>query len=112
MAVSKRRQGYWWSRIHFLLRLLGLTGVMIAATGAALAYQNHVLDADSCLPALRGELGEWEQIAWGMIAGGAGAALLALLVELFGMVFLTVGRRSASAANAMVQVALAIALVV
>ncbi len=112
MAVSKRRQGYWWSRVHFLLRLLGLTGVMLLAAGVGLAYLNRIPPRyEPMLEALRGAYSGWDQVAIAVIVGGGIAALLALAFELFSLVFLTVGRRSLSGTSALIQAVLAVAIV-
>src|SRR5262249_50053459 len=39
-----RRQNLFWSRLHFVLRLLGLTGVLVGCAGLVLAAVKHELD--------------------------------------------------------------------
>src|SRR4051812_503474 len=112
MAVNKKRQGYWWSRVHFLLRLLGLTGLLVAIVGGALAYLNHVLEFDLLWQALLAQHGPWPQLAAGLLVGGLTAVLVEILAELYVLVFLTAGRRSGSGLSAGLQVALAVAILV
>ncbi|MGH7173333.1 MAG: hypothetical protein ACRELF_13900, partial [Gemmataceae bacterium] len=113
------RPRLFWSRLHFLLRLLGLTGGLLACAAAVLA-------------AVRGEFAtlhaaaDWQQAwtasatlartAWQaprqnlavlLFLAGAATALLSLLVELLVVLVFTATRRSAFGFNAVVQGALA-----
>ena len=113
-----------WSRLHFLIRFLGLTGLFAAGVGAVLAYQHGLWPGlESAYHESWSALGErvntllregaGEPVATAavyLVAGGAAAALVALLVELLGGLGFTAGRRSAFGVNAAVQVVLAVAL--
>ena len=39
MAVTKKASGRWWSRLHFLVRFAGLTGLLALGAGLGLARQ-------------------------------------------------------------------------
>jgi hypothetical protein len=113
--TSQEIRGRRWSRWHFLLRLVGLTGFVVAAVGVVLLAVNRQPPFDSGAESDAGPLWTpaWfeEPGVYLTLAGGALAAL-ALLVELFvGLYFLS-GRRGAFGSNVAVQIALAVALVV
>ncbi len=136
MALTNKPRGRWWSRLHFLLRLLGLTGLLAAVCGAVLAgiwgliptwdagrgtEQNLRTVWESVRATaeanVRGVIEQqpgdlFERVIVGLVLVGGALALLALLVELIGALFLVAGRRSAFGGNALVQVALAVALVI
>ncbi len=110
---ESRRPGFFWSRLHFLIRFLGLTGFLVACVGLVLAGLGGLLaswsaarEAVLAVYAGGGPLGAW------LVVVGAAAALLALLVEALVVVRFAAGRRSAFGFNALVQVALAAALFV
>jgi hypothetical protein len=129
MALKTKSPGRVWSRIHFLVRFLGLTGFLAAGVGVALAYLNDTLERivtpDAVTswekaqawwayvyPNILGEAGAMAQWATSLLVGGALLAMLALLLEiLVGLASMT-GRRSAFGLNAAVQVALAVVLLV
>src|SRR5438128_1724391 len=122
MALTKNTSSLWWARFHFLMRVAGLTGLVCAGTGLALGYLRNVLDriVTPDLPAaweyvrsiLLGEVatGIAVQVAVGLLVGGTLLALVALLTEVLGILFLVAGRRSAFGLNATVQVLLAFGL--
>lgn len=115
-----------WSRVHFLIRFLGLTGLLASGVGGALAYYHGLwpgvetawneswqalLDKSRVLI----EEGAGETLATAgvyLVAGGVTAVLIALLIELIGILFFAAGRRSAFGTNAVVQAVLAVALLV
>jgi hypothetical protein len=113
-APEPRRAGWFWSRLHFLIRFLGLTGFLGGCAGLLLAGLAGLLNSwsdvyESARNAL--QTGEAEASTW-LILGGAAAVAFALLVELLVVVRFFAGRRSAFGLNAALQVALAVALVV
>jgi hypothetical protein len=116
MAKASRQT---WSRIHFLIRFLGLTGLICIGGGAALAFLQGNLswelltDWNWLRPILLGETGDLATLLtmW-FLVGGAGAAALALLVELLLIAGAVAGRRRAIGLNAALQMALAIVLLV
>jgi hypothetical protein len=113
MAV-KQRAGRFLSRLHFLVRFVGLTGLVVGCVGLVLAGLQGLLSswptardaAETAIREQRAELGTW------LVLGGAAAVLFALLVEALVILRLTAARRSAFGLNAVVQVALAAALLV
>src|SRR5690349_8918790 len=114
MALSaKKSTGRFWSRLHFLVLFTLLTGLLVAGAGGVWAR----LDGRLTVPALRDA---WANVRAGLglppslwpLVGGAAAALLALLVEALVFLRQAAGRRSIFGANAMLQVALAAALLV
>jgi hypothetical protein len=130
MALTAKSPRRWWSRLHFLIRLAGLTGFMAAGVGVALCFLkdslNKVASADAFTSAdriqawwdyvyttVRGETGDpMNQWSVGLLVGGVCLVLLALLVELLAVLFLAAGRRSAFGLNVGLQVGLAVALLV
>src|SRR5262249_47947085 len=114
MALTKysrsggRRPGRFWSRLHFLIRFLGLTGLLAGCAGLVLAHLDGLLTS---WDALWGALQANAVSAW-LLAAGGGAVLLALLVETGVVLSMTAARRSALGFNAAVQVALAVVLLV
>lgn len=124
MAVKRRGRGIWWSRFHFLIRFIGLTSLLVAGVGAALAFRynlltrRHLLDIDWLRSTIEGH-GPLEgsdrirgQIAFCLIIGGLALAALALIFEVLATLSTVLGRRGAFGFNATLQAALAIALVV
>ncbi|HZT83095.1 MAG TPA: hypothetical protein VFA26_22900 [Gemmataceae bacterium] len=130
MALSKKPRGRWWSRLHFLIRFLGLTGALAAGVGLVLAgAQGYLPPADRLftgetlrtLPeTARGPLGEMLQgqrgllpqvTAW-LVTAGTVAALIALLVEFVTFLIFASGRRGAFGSNVLIQVGLAAVLLV
>src|SRR5438128_12601641 len=94
MALINPTRTRLWSRLHFLIRLVGLTGLFVAGVGLVLTVV------------------AWQELGRQLALGGGAAALLALLLELIGMVRLTAGRRSVFGTNVVLQVVLAGALLV
>ena len=43
MALKQRTSSRFWSRLHFLIRFLGLTGLVAAGGGVALAFLEDLL---------------------------------------------------------------------
>jgi hypothetical protein len=116
MALTTHEiRGRRWSRWHFLLRLLGLTGLLVAAVGLVLltVYHQAPLDNGAEPDAVQPWTLAWlEEPGVYLTLGGSALAGLALLVELgVGLYFLS-GRRGAFGSNVAVQIALAVALVV
>src|SRR5262245_28485638 len=95
MALKSRSSFSFLRTLQFLLRFLGLNGLVVAAVGLAmwLAF---------------GYEEEGQIVA---IAGGAAVAL-ALLAELPGMLFAAASHRGVAGIHVFFQVALAVALVV
>jgi hypothetical protein len=115
-----RRGGWFWSRLHFLLRFAGLVGFVALLVGLVLvrpldqfyeswrgAYQTLADAARGAAPA-----DAWQRAGVYCILGGAAAVLLALLVESALVLSFVAGRRSLMGFNAVVQVGLAAALLV
>jgi hypothetical protein len=135
MALTNKPRGRFWSRLHFLLRFLGLAGLIAAVAGVVLAgILGPVPPWDAGRRAGDNLRGVWdfvrtttetnvqavidqqpfsdERLIVGLVLVGGALALLALLVELIGVLFLVAGRRSAFGGNAVIQVALALALLI
>jgi hypothetical protein len=94
MAMTTPTRTRLWSRLHFLIRLAGLTGLFVAGAGLVLTVV------------------EWQDLGWQLVTYGGAVALLALLIEFIGIVRLSAGRRSAFGSNVVLQVVLAAALLV
>lgn len=119
MGLKSKRSRPWLSRLHFLVRLLGLTGVLAAAAALVLAHVQGLLgSADSwrqrLLTTVQGQA-EGDLLAraapWAFLAGVIAAGLW-LLIEALGVLRFTAGRRSVFGLNAVAQVGLAAVLVV
>src|SRR5579871_2685311 len=126
MAITSppKRQRLFWSRLHFGIRLLGLTGALVACVAAVLAgvkgkliayrevataqdaYQasRDITQAVLTDPAIN--------VLTGLLLLGVVVALAALLIEVFVILAFTATRRSAFGFNALLQGALAAALLV
>jgi|GEM_PF-284441 len=113
-----------WSRLHFLVRLLGLTGGLLACGAgvfAAVRGEFRALHAATDLPQAWDTGTALVQTAWQapqqnlavlLCLAGAAAALFTLLIELLVILAFTATRRSAFGFNAVVQgILAAIALV-
>jgi hypothetical protein len=99
--------------MRFILRFLGLTGLLVCGIGALCGVAAF---SSWDLPSLRAALeGQGDSLAnyaaWLMVAG-AGVALLVLALEALLGMFQAAGRRSALGTNVLVQIALVVALVV
>src|SRR5262249_41355509 len=107
------------SRLHLFIRLLGLTALMTAAVCLFLAHVqrqapsweaagNWMVDAVFLKP----QPDSARQLTSYIFAGAAAVVVLALLVEVLVLFRRTAGRRNATGANSLVQVALASAIIV
>ena len=94
MAVKSRTGSSVLRFLQFVVRFLGLNGVIVAAVGLVLLFALN-----------QGAIGEIL-----IIAGGAAAAL-ALIVEMRGLATAVASHRGAAGLNVFIQVALAVALV-
>jgi hypothetical protein len=122
--APRPRQHLFWSRLHFGIRLLGLTGALLACICIVLAGVGRQLDPLYAATTVRGAADALLDLARNAVAnpsatptlvlllGGAAAALLALLVELLAVVVFTAARRSAFGFNALLQGTLAAVLLV
>jgi hypothetical protein len=118
-SPSPRRPWLFWSRLHFLIRLLGLTGGLLACAAGVFAAVNgefralhaaadlqQAWDAGSTLAQTAWQAPQ-QNLAVVLCLAGAAAALFTLLVELLVVLAFTATRRSAFGFNAVVQGALA-----
>jgi hypothetical protein len=130
MALSNKPRGLWWSRLHFLIRFLGLTSVLVAGVGLAIAWRKGALanweqltaweqvrpaaekTLDDLVDALRGMVSQNRQIFAVVMASCAGLVVFALLVEFLAILARVSGRRSAFGFNAVVQIGLAVVLLI
>jgi hypothetical protein len=113
------------NRFRFLVRVLGMTGLLAVPVGWLLA--GHALSPapsdwtsaaemstlrEQLTSLGRGEAGLQVQIGTIALAAGAAAVLLWLVVELLGGLFLVAGRKTVVGTNTALQMALAAALLV
>jgi hypothetical protein len=116
MKTDTRHRTTFGTRFRFLVRVLALFGVLAVAAGAVVALPSFPptpeLNAEYLQTAAEGEKGTYQQVATLLLAGGAVALALWLLVEVVSTLTLLTGRKTASGTNAAVQVALAAALLV
>jgi hypothetical protein len=111
MAVNPSRRparpSLLWSRLHFVIRFLGLTGAVVLLVGTA------IVGVQALLPSVEWEIGPIvTDVGWQLIYYGGGVAAFALLIEIVNIAFLVAGRRSLLGANALFQVVLATVLLV
>lgn len=125
MALKPSPFRFLWSRLHFLVRLAGVTGLLAGGVGVALVLLNRGGSRETaeafgreCREALE-TLFRWDLSALGAFApevwlalGGLLAAALALLLETMTVLRFAAGRRSVFGTNALLQVGLATALLV
>src|SRR5438876_9012728 len=122
MAVKHSPRGVWWSRLHFVIRFLGLTGLLVGGIAVAAALVLNLLppvrsitDAETTARELYQRAtvasGDWT-VQWTAAALllGVAAALFAVLIELLTMLRTTAARRGAFGFNVLVQVILAATL--
>jgi hypothetical protein len=108
MALTHPRStGRWWSWLHFLIRVAGLTGLFAAAVGLVLAGPEAVSGWVERLAAGDRSLPGPEVLA---VAVGVALAALFLVVEIATVLRTLAGRRGAFGSNVAVQVLLAAAL--
>ncbi len=119
MALKKQSRSRVWSRLHFLVRFAGLSGLLAAGAGVALAFFKDLLSWErlTSVNFIRSVFQTREfdlpaQIAVGLLLGGVLLAAVALAVEVLAALVVVTGRRSAFGFNAALQVALLIALVI
>jgi hypothetical protein len=99
-------------RLHFLLRLLALTGLLAAGIGALVsATELNSWSHASLRAAVHGEYGQTATIAVGLMLGGLVLAVVIFALDLLFGLRKTAGRRSAVGFNVILQVALALVLV-
>ncbi len=123
-APRSARPRLFWSRLHFAIRLLGLSGALLACVCAVLAGVRRELDPLYAAANVReaadvglhlGQTAVEEprtHLVLLLLLAGAAAALLALLIESLVIVAFTATRRSAFGFNALVQGALAAVLLI
>ncbi len=113
MAISKR-PGRTWSIIHFLIRFLGLTGLLVGCVGLVLAGLDGLLTSWSDLTRTVNETlsGTHPRLSAYLLLSGGLAVVLALLVESLNSVSHTAVSRSGLGVNTAVQVVLAGVLLV
>ena len=104
------------NRFRLLARVLGLTGIMAFAAGAVLASTSlppvETWTPEYVQAAAQGADGVYPQTATLLLGCGLIAVVLWLVVELLGGLFLVAGRKTVVGTNALVQIALAVALLV
>ena len=116
MAKSDSRQRTTWgTRFRFLVRFIGVTGLLATIAGA-LALYTVLPSTHWTLESVRatgeGARGAFAQYASWTLASGVAAVAIALLVELIGGLALVTGRRTAANATATVGTIAAVALLV
>jgi hypothetical protein len=114
MAKSDTRQRTTWgTRFRFLVRAVGLTGLLAAVAGAVMLdtvfrFSNWTLD--NLRSAGEGVIGPFAKDSTWILAIGAAAIGIALLVELLGGLMLVTGRRTAANATATIGTVAAVSL--
>jgi hypothetical protein len=113
MALSKKSAVSWLlSRLHFLVRVAGLTGLVVAGVGLFLSYLDGLLSWEALRSAAEGTSPQSPGLDLALLLGGAAVFAAALLVELLVVLRLVAVRRGAFGFNVGVQVLLAVVLLV
>src|SRR5262249_35246679 len=114
MALRKRGRSRFWSRLHFLIRFLGLTGLAAAGAGGALTFYQGLLDWPKLVdlefvrPLFLWESGsDLSRLAIDLLYGGAAAAFSPLLTNPLVLLSWAAGRRSVPGFGSLVRVPLA-----
>lgn len=117
MALKDTRGGRWWSRVHFLIRFLGLTALIVFAVALVVAWvevQNPAelvhATTERAEEALRFNSGDTLLLAIACLLIGLVVGLFWLVLEVILILVLVTGRRSAFGFSALLQVVLAFAL--
>src|SRR5262245_10705568 len=121
MASSNRIRGLWWSRFHFLIRFLGLTGLLVTVAALTYSWRQGILNGWSAIESwdhakelarasanevtAAAERVQWDEpkIVVTVLIAGVGLTLLAIVIELLAALAIVSGRRSAFGSNALVQ---------
>lgn len=116
MAKSDTRQRTTWgTRFRFLVRFIGVTGLLATVAGAVTLYTvfpSSQWTLENIRSAGEGARGTFAQFAAWTLAAGVTAVAIALLVELLGGLALVTGRRTAANATATIGTIAAAALLV
>jgi hypothetical protein len=96
MATDSRKPNLLWTRTHFFIRFLGLTGLLVACEGLILLAPRSFAD-----------LNQPQTVGFQHLVIGLCLSALALLVELISALGMMAGRRSLFGANVVLQIALA-----
>jgi hypothetical protein len=113
MKADSRSHMSWGSRLRFLVRLVGITAVLVAGAGAM--YLSTVLDdwqSSKLAAALKNELGAPAMIGASLLFIGGLAAVFALVVEILAGLTGSASSRGAAGAGAVFQIVIAIGIVV
>src|SRR5262245_32534248 len=114
--ADTRQRTTWGARLRFLVRTVGLTGVLAAAVGATLAVTAFPESAEWTSKTLRAALdGTHDRFAkTASITRAAGLAAVgaALVVELLGSLFMVTGRRTVASTTTSLGTIAAVALLV
>ncbi len=106
--------GWFWYRLHFLIRLLGVTGLLVAVVGLVLARHEDLLVS---WPAFRDQaqlaIDLWKgPVSVFLLLGGGALFAFALALEILLGLGVIVGRRSALGFSSLVQILLAVVLLI
>jgi hypothetical protein len=114
--ADTRQRTTWGARFRFLVRAVGLTGVLAVAAGATLAATAFPESAEWTSETLRaateGAHGQFAKVALITLVAGLAAVGAALVVELLGSLFMVTGRRTVASATTSLATIAAIALLV
>ena len=114
--VDTRHRTTLGNRLRMLTRVLGMLGLLALPVGFLLARLAlppfDEWSSEKLQPLVEGAAGLATQIGTIAMLVGAAFVLIALCVEIFGVLFLTSGNKTVVGTNAALQIALAIALLV
>lgn len=112
-AKDSRQRTTWGTRFRFLVRVIGLTGVLVAVAGAVMLDTTFKISNwtfENLRSASEGTNGSFARNATWILVGGTIAIGIALLVELLGGLVLVTGRRTVANATATISTVAAVAL--
>jgi hypothetical protein len=111
MAMTTSQRGLGWSRLHFVLRFVGLTGLIMLIAGLAIAFLVKI-EPQEGLQALQGRRGPRGMTAAILLSVGLVALALALVFELYVHLFKTTSRRNVAGLLSVLQIALVLGLLI
>jgi len=114
--ADTRQRTTWGTRFRFVIRAVGLTGLLAAAVGGTLAATAFPSAEEwnwgTFCAATEGTHGRFAKAAALTLAGGVAAVAFALAIELLGGLLLVTGRRTAASATATAGTIAAVTLLV
>src|SRR5262245_58979701 len=114
--ADTRQRTTWGNRFRFLVRALGLLGLLAAISGVVLLWaqfrSTDFFTSERLRAAVEGANGQYVQVAAYLAGIGGAAVLLIILIEMLGSLVTGVGRRTAAGTVATIGAVAAVVLLV